>query len=132
MNAKPCLPVIVSGARLTVSARPHQRAWRTGFREATTAQVSAALDVVESGSHRDSPAAIRSSAGVDRPDAGEGKRTLWRCGRKGRRVRRTRASKSPMSAAEMDRRIGLMGRLNDARGAAPAATGVNGAGGCGP
>ena len=36
---------------------PHQRAWRTAFREATTAQVGAALDVVESGSHRDSPAA---------------------------------------------------------------------------
>ena len=62
---------------------PYQRAWRTAFREATTAQVSAALDAVESGSHRDSPAAIRSLAGVDRPDAGEGKRTLRRCGRRG-------------------------------------------------
>ena len=38
---------------------PYQRAWLTAFREATTAQVSAALDAVESGSHRDSPAAIR-------------------------------------------------------------------------
>ena len=37
---------------------PYQRAWLTAFREATTAQVSAALDAVESGSHRDSPAAI--------------------------------------------------------------------------
>ena len=36
---------------------PYQLAWLTAFREATTAQVSAALDAVESGSHRDSPAA---------------------------------------------------------------------------
>ena len=36
---------------------PYQRAWLTAFREATTAQVSAALDAVENGSHRDSPAA---------------------------------------------------------------------------
>ena len=32
---------------------PYQRAWLTAFREATTAQVSAALDAVESDSHRD-------------------------------------------------------------------------------
>ena len=54
----------------------YQRAWLTAFREATTAQVSAALDTVENGSHW-------SLADVDRPDAGEGKRTLRRCGRKG-------------------------------------------------
>ena len=36
---------------------PYQRAWLTAFREATTAQVSAALDAVESGSQRDSPEA---------------------------------------------------------------------------
>ena len=36
---------------------PYQRAWLTAFREVTTAQVSAALDAVESGSQRDSPAA---------------------------------------------------------------------------
>ena len=36
---------------------PYQRAWLTAFREATTAQVSAALDAVENGRHRDSPAA---------------------------------------------------------------------------
>ena len=48
---------IVSGARLTARA-PYQRAWLTAFRKATTAQVSAALDTVESGSQRDSPAAI--------------------------------------------------------------------------
>ena len=35
------------------------RAWLTAFHEATTAQVSAALDAVENGRHRDSPAAIR-------------------------------------------------------------------------
>ena len=37
---------------------PYQRAWLTAFREATTAQVGAALDAVESGSQRGSPAAI--------------------------------------------------------------------------
>ena len=36
---------------------PYQLAWLTAFREATTAQVSAALDAVENGSHRDSPEA---------------------------------------------------------------------------
>ena len=35
----------------------YQRAWLTAFREATTAQVSAALDAVENGRHRDSPEA---------------------------------------------------------------------------
>ena len=50
----------------------YQRAWLTAFREATTAQVSAALDAVENGIQRDSPASHWSPAGVDRPDAGEG------------------------------------------------------------
>ena len=36
---------------------PYQLARLRALREATTAQVSAALDAVESGSHRDSPAA---------------------------------------------------------------------------
>ena len=36
---------------------PYQLAWLTAFREATTAQVSAALDAVENDSHRDSPEA---------------------------------------------------------------------------
>ena len=36
----------------------YQRAWLMAFREATTAQVSAAMDAVENGSHRDSPEAI--------------------------------------------------------------------------
>ena len=35
----------------------YQRAWLTAFRKATTAQVSAALDAVENGSHRDAPEA---------------------------------------------------------------------------
>ena len=92
---------------------PYQLAWLTAFREATTAQVSAALDAVENGSHRDSPeangallaltglmlekeselsdAVVARAAG--QPDQGE---------------------QSPMAAAEMERRIGLMGRLNDA------------------
>ena len=92
---------------------PHQRAWRTAFREATTAQVGAALDAVESGIQRDSPAANGallaltglmleketelSGAVVGRP-----------AGRQGQ------GEQSPMSATETERRIGLMGRLNDA------------------
>ena len=36
---------------------PYQRAWLMAFREATTAQVSAALDAVGNGSHRNSPEA---------------------------------------------------------------------------
>ena len=36
---------------------PYQLARLRALREATTAQVNAALDTVESGSHRDSPAA---------------------------------------------------------------------------
>ena len=55
MSTRPT--AIVSGARLTAERAPYQRGWLTAFREATTAQVSAALDAVESGSHRDSPEA---------------------------------------------------------------------------
>ena len=62
---------------------PYQRAWLTAFREATTAQVSAALDAVENGSQRDSPEANGALLALTGPDAGAGKRTLRRCGRRG-------------------------------------------------
>ena len=62
---------------------PYQRAWLTALREATTAQVSAALDTVENGSHCDSPEANGGLLGVDRPDAGAGKGTLQPCGWRG-------------------------------------------------
>ena len=91
----------------------YQGAWLTAFREATTAQVSAALDAVESGSHRDSPAAIGALLALtglmlekesELPDAVVG----------GAAGQRDQGEESPMAAAEMERRIGLMGRLNDA------------------
>ena len=92
---------------------PYQRAWLTAFREATTAQVSAALDAVENGSHRDSPAAngaLLALTGLlleqerELPDAVVG----------GTAGQQDQGEQSPMAAAEMERRIGLMGRLNDA------------------
>ena len=101
---------IVSGARLTVRA-PYQRAWLPAFREATTAQVSAALDAVESGSHRDSPAAIGALlalTGLMLEQESE------LSGAVGGRAARQQDEQSPVAAAEMERRIGLMGRLNDA------------------
>ena len=92
---------------------PYQRAWLTAFREATTAQVSAALDAVESGSHRDSPeanGALLALTGLllgkerELPDAVVGRAV----------GQQDQGEQSPMSAAEMEQRIGLMGRLNDA------------------
>ena len=62
---------------------PYQRAWLTAFREATTAQVSAALDAVESGSHRDSPAANGALLALTGLMLEKGKRALRRCGRRG-------------------------------------------------
>ena len=63
---------------------PHRRAWLTAFHEATTAQVGAALDAVESGSHRDSPEAngallaltglmldVQAAVAGDEPDVSE-------------------------------------------------------------
>ena len=92
---------------------PYQRAWLTAFREATTAQVSAALDAVESGSHRDSPAAVGALLALtglmlekesELSGAVVGKAT----------GQQDQGEQSPVAAAEMERRIGLMGRLNDA------------------
>ena len=92
---------------------PHQRAWRTGFREATTAQVSAALDAVESGSHRDSPAAIRALLALTGLML-EKESELSGAVVGGAAGQRAQDEQSPMSAAETERRISLMGRLNDA------------------
>ena len=92
---------------------PYQLAWLTAFREATTAQVSAALDAVENGSHRDSPeanGALLALTGLmlekesELSDAVVG----------GAAGQQDQGEQSPMLAAEMERRIGLMGRLNDA------------------
>ena len=74
MNANPAT-CACERCEIDRESAPYQRAWLTAFREATTAQVSAALDAVENGSHRDSPEANGAPAGVDRPDAGAGKGT---------------------------------------------------------
>ena len=92
---------------------PYQRAWLTAFHEATTAQVSAALDAVESGSHRDSPAAIGALLALtgltlEKESELSGAAVGRAAGQQ------DQGEQSPMSAAEMERRIGLMGRLNDA------------------
>ena len=91
----------------------YQRAWLTAFREATTAQVSAALDTVENGSHRDSPeanGALLALTGLMLEKESELSGAVV-----GRAVRQhDQGEQSPMAAAEMEQRIGLMGRLNDA------------------
>ena len=92
---------------------PYQRAWLTAFREATTAQVSAALDAVENGSHRDSPeanGALLALTGLMLEKESELSGAVG-----GRAARQQdQGEESPMAAAEMERRISLMGRLNDA------------------
>ena len=92
---------------------PYQRAWLTAFREATTAQVSAALDAVENGSHRDSPAAIGALLALtglmlEKESELSGAVVGRAAGQQ------DQGGQSPMAAAEMERRIGLMGRLHDA------------------
>ena len=92
---------------------PYQWAWLTAFREATTAQVSAALDTVESGSHRDSPAAIGALlalTGLMLEKESELSGTVVG----GTAGQRDQGEEAPMAVAEMERHIGLMGRLNDA------------------
>ncbi len=92
---------------------PYQRAWLTAFHEATTAQVSAALDAVESGSHRDSPAAIGALLALtglmlEKESELSGAVVGRAAGQQ------DQGEQSPMAATELERRIGLMGRLNDA------------------
>ena len=91
----------------------YQRAWLTAFREATTAQVSAALDAVENGRHRDSPEAngalLALTGLIMEKDSELSGAVVGRATRQ-----QDQGEQSPMAAAEMERRIGLMGRLNDA------------------
>ena len=92
---------------------PHQRAWLTAFHEATTAQVGAALDAVESGSHRDSPAAIGALLALTGLML-EKESELSGAVLGGAAGQQDQGEQSPMAAAELERSIGLMGRLNDA------------------
>ena len=92
---------------------PYQRAWLTAFREATTAQVSAALDAVESGSHRDSPAAVGALLALTGLML-EKESELSGAVVEGVAGQQDQGEQSPMSAAETERRISLMGRLNGA------------------
>ena len=62
---------------------PHQRAWLTAFREATTAQVGAALDAVENGSHCDSPEANGGLLALTGLMLEQERETLRRCGWRG-------------------------------------------------
>ena len=92
---------------------PYQRAWLMAFHEATTAQVSAALDAVESGSHRDSPAAIGALLALTGLML-EKESELSGAVVGGAAGQQDQGEQSPLAAAEMERRIGLMGRLHDA------------------
>ena len=112
MNAKPAY-CDCERCEIDRERAPYQRAWRTAFREATTAQVSAALDAVESGSHRDSPAAIRALLALTGLML-EKESELSGAVVGGVAGQRAQDEQSPMSAGETERRISLMGRLNDA------------------
>ena len=92
---------------------PHQRAWRRAFREATTEQLSAALDALEGDSHRDSPAAIRALLGLTGLMLGKESEFSGAVAG-GAADQRDQGEETPMSAAETERRISLTGRLNDA------------------
>ena len=92
---------------------PYQLARLRALREATTAQVNAALDAVESGSHRDSPAAngaLLVLTGLMLEQESE----LSGAVVGGAARQQDQGEQSPIAAAEMEQRIGLMGRLNDA------------------
>ena len=92
---------------------PHQRAWLTAFHEATTAQVSAALDAVEKGSHCDSPEAnggLLTLTGLMM----EQERELSGAVVGGAAREQEQGEQSPIAVTEIEQRIGLMGRLNDA------------------
>ena len=92
---------------------PHQRAWLTAFREATTAQVSAALDAVENGSHCDSPEAnggLLALTGLMLEQERELSGAV--VGRAARQ--QDQGEQPPIAATEIEQRVGLMGRLNHA------------------
>ena len=110
MPTQPTAPV--NGARSTARA-PYQRAWLTALREATTAQVSAALDAVENGSHCDSPEAnggLLALTGLML----EQERELFSPVVGGAAREQDQGEQSPIAATEIEQRIGLMGRLNHA------------------
>ena len=92
---------------------PHQRAWVAALREATTAQVGAALDAVENGSHCDSPEAnggLLALTGLMLEQERELSGAV--VGRAARE--QDQGEQSPITATEIEQRIGLMRRLNDA------------------
>ena len=92
---------------------PQQRAWLAALREATTAQVSAALDAVENGSHCDSPEAnggLLALTGLMLEQ--ERELTSAVVGRAARE--QDQCEQSPIAATEIEQRIGLTGRLNHA------------------
>ena len=92
---------------------PYQRAWLTALREATTAQVSAALDAVENGSHCDSPEAnggLLALTGLMM----EQERELFSPVVGGAARQQDQGEQSPIAATEIEQRIVLMGRLNHA------------------
>ena len=112
MNANPAT-CACERCEIDRARAPYQLAWLTAFREATTAQVSAALDAVENGSHRDSPeanGALLALTGLMLEKESElSDAVVARAA-----GQQDQGEQSPMAAAEMERRIGLMGRLNDA------------------
>ena len=112
MNANPA-NCVCERCEIDRERAPYQRAWLTAFREATTAQVSAALDAVESGSHRDSPAAIGALLALTGLML-EKESELSGAVVGGAAGQQDQGEQSTMPAAEMERRIGLMGRLHDA------------------
>ena len=92
---------------------PHQLAWLTAFREATTAQVSAALDAVENGSHCDSPEANGGLLALTSLMLEE-ERELSDAALGGAARQQDQGDQSPIAAAEIEQRIRLMGHLNAA------------------
>ena len=91
---------------------PHQRAWLRALHEAKTAQVSAALDAVENGSHCDSSEANRgllALTGLMMEQERELSGAVV-----GRAAREQDEGEQSPTAAAFEQRIGLMGRLNDA------------------
>ena len=92
---------------------PYQRAWLAAFREATAAQVSTALDAVETGSHCDSPEAnggLLALTGLMM----EQEKDLSGAVVGGAARQQDQGEQSPIAATEIEQRMGLMGRLNDA------------------
>ena len=75
--------------------------------------MSAALDAVENGSHRDSPAAIGALLALTGLML-EKESELSAAVVGGAAGQQDQGEQSPLAAAEMEQRIGLMGRLNDA------------------